>query len=218
MHRVNRSDGEVTKQKILHTAAELIAQHGFAKTTSKAIAQAAEVDLASINYHFKGRDGLYQAVLVEAHQQYLDEQYLIELTASALPAEDKLHDFFKTLTEKLLSDNSCYSQVLMREMLTSSAQLSQFMEHSGTRKFLLLRQIISDAAGLPIDHPQLLPCVLSVMAPCFMLIFAGSNASSPLHRVAHMDADALAMHLKVFSLAGLKAVHEQISIQPQDAL
>lgn len=212
MHRVNRSDGEITKQKILHTAAKLIAQNGFAKTANKAIAQAAEVDLASINYHFKGRDGLYQAVLIEAHQQYLDEQYLIELTRSTLSAEDKLYDFFKTLTTKLLTDDSCYSQVLMREMLTSSVHLSQFLEHSGTRKFLLLRQIISEASGLPIDHPQFLPCVLSVMAPCFMLIFAGSNVSSPLHQISHMDSETLAMHLKIFSLAGLKAVREQLQL------
>ena len=58
MSRAGRSDGDLTKSKILDAAGRLIAQDGFAKTTSKAIAKLAEVDLAAINYHFDGRDGL----------------------------------------------------------------------------------------------------------------------------------------------------------------
>lgn len=58
MSRNRRSDGDATKAKILDAAGNLIAQHGFAQTSNKAIAQAAEVDLAAINYHFNGRDGL----------------------------------------------------------------------------------------------------------------------------------------------------------------
>lgn len=209
MHRLRRSDGDVTKKKILQSAAELIAQHGFAMTSNKAIAEAADVDLASINYHFKGRDGLYQAILTEAHRQYFDEQDLIDLVASNLSPEDKLGMFFEKLVVKLLSGNTWYSQVLMRELLASSAQLNQFIEQDGARKFILVRQMISDASGLPVDHPQLLPCILSVLAPCFMLILAGSNPSSPLHSVSNMDAHDLAMHLKAFSLAGLTAIRGQ---------
>lgn len=209
MHRLRRRDGDVTKKKILQNAAELIAQHGFAMTSNKAIAEAADVDLASINYHFKGRDGLYQAILTEAHRQYFDEQDLIDLMASNLSPEDKLGMFFEKLVVKLLSGNTWYSQVLMRELLASSAQLNQFIEQDGARKFILVRQMISDASGLPADHPQLLPCILSVLAPCFMLILAGSNPSSPLHSVSNMDAHDLAMHLKTFSLAGLTAIRGQ---------
>ena len=110
MHRLRRSDGDVTKKKILQSAAELIAQHGFAMTSNKAIAEAADVDLASINYHFKGRDGLYQAILTEAHRQYFDEQDLIDLVASNLSPEDKLGMFFEKLVVKFRSGNTWYSQ------------------------------------------------------------------------------------------------------------
>ena len=63
MSRAGRSDGDLTKSKILDAAGRLIAQDGFAKTTSKAIAKLAEVDLAAINYHFDGRDGLLDFVV-----------------------------------------------------------------------------------------------------------------------------------------------------------
>ncbi len=59
--RALRTDGEATYNRILETAGKLFATSGFAETSSKAIAAKAEVDLASINYHFGSRSGLYQA-------------------------------------------------------------------------------------------------------------------------------------------------------------
>lgn len=46
--------------------------NGFAGAPSKTIAAAAKADMASINYHFGNRDGLYRAVLVEAHHRIID--------------------------------------------------------------------------------------------------------------------------------------------------
>ena len=56
-NRGTRADGELTRTRILETAGQLFAAHGFAATPSKAIAAQAEVDLASINYHFGSRNG-----------------------------------------------------------------------------------------------------------------------------------------------------------------
>lgn len=61
--REARKDGEATRLRILEAAGELCATLGFGETSNKAVAAKAEVDLASINYHFGSRNGLYQAVL-----------------------------------------------------------------------------------------------------------------------------------------------------------
>lgn len=95
MSRSRRRDGDLTKAKIIEAAGHLIAQEGLAQTTNKAIAQLAQVDLAAINYHFEGRDGLYKAVLVEAHRHYIDEQQLAELVQSSLSPTRKLEVFLK---------------------------------------------------------------------------------------------------------------------------
>lgn len=211
MPRARRTDGDATKQKILFAASKLIAQNGFAKSSNKAIAQAAEVDLASINYHFKGREGLYQAVITEAHSQYFDEKDLIALAALDISAEEKLGLFFEKLTLNLLTGNTWYSQILIRELLTSSSRLDQFFKQDGNRKFLLILDMISEISGLSPNQPQILACMLSVMAPCFMLILAEINPLSPLHNVSKMDAQQLATHLKTFSIAGLKAIKNQHS-------
>ena len=86
MPRARRSDGDATKARIIEAAGQLIAQNGWAKTTNKAIAKNAEADLAAINYHFAGRDGLYRAVLTEAHAHYLNEARLREIAGSSASA------------------------------------------------------------------------------------------------------------------------------------
>ncbi|MGM0563781.1 MAG: TetR/AcrR family transcriptional regulator [Pseudomonadota bacterium] len=52
-----------TKTKILDAAEALFADFGFAGTSLRAITQRAEVNLASVNYHFGSKESLVQSVL-----------------------------------------------------------------------------------------------------------------------------------------------------------
>ena len=51
-----------TKEKILDVAEELFADHGFSETSLRMITTKAEVNLASVNYHFGSKKTLIQAV------------------------------------------------------------------------------------------------------------------------------------------------------------
>ena len=84
--RASRTDGEATRARILQAAGELFGSRGFAETTSKAVAAHAGVDLASINYHFGSRSGLYQATLIEAHRRLFTVDALSQLVHAPLPA------------------------------------------------------------------------------------------------------------------------------------
>ncbi|WP_151980751.1 TetR/AcrR family transcriptional regulator [Acinetobacter guerrae] len=208
MSRLRRRDGDLTKAKIIEAAGQLIAQEGFAQTTNKAIAQLAQVDLAAINYHFEGREGLYKAVLAEAHTHYIDEQQLAELVKSSLSPTRKLEIFFESLISKLAANDVWHSQVFIRELFSPTPYLEQFMAHDGNRKFQYIRQIISQVSGLDENHPSLLPCIVSVMAPCLMLIIASTNIAVPVHHVTKMDSQQLVQHLLSFSLAGLAEIEK----------
>jgi len=51
-----------TKEKILDAAEALLAEHGLAGASMRAITTGAEVNLASVNYHFGSKEALIQAV------------------------------------------------------------------------------------------------------------------------------------------------------------
>ncbi|RUO34588.1 TetR/AcrR family transcriptional regulator [Aliidiomarina soli] len=62
-----------TKDKILNAAERLFADQGFELTSLRQITGAADVNLASVNYHFGSKKALIQAVMERYHAQFMPE-------------------------------------------------------------------------------------------------------------------------------------------------
>jgi AcrR family transcriptional regulator len=63
--RTPRSDGEQSRRRLLLAGLRLFAQQGYANTSTREIAEAAGVNVASISYYFGDKAGLYRAVFLE---------------------------------------------------------------------------------------------------------------------------------------------------------
>lgn len=63
--RKPRSDGVEARERLIGVALRLFAEKGYAKTSTREIAQAAGVNVAAISYYFGDKEGLYRAVFVE---------------------------------------------------------------------------------------------------------------------------------------------------------
>jgi TetR/AcrR family transcriptional regulator, regulator of cefoperazone and chloramphenicol sensitivity len=63
--RAQRSDGEESRERLLHTALRLFAEKGFEKTSTREIAAAAGANIGAISYYFGDKAGLYRAVFFE---------------------------------------------------------------------------------------------------------------------------------------------------------
>ncbi len=51
-----------TKERILHAAEDLFAQHGFAGTSLRQVTSKADVNIAAVNYHFGSKENLVHEV------------------------------------------------------------------------------------------------------------------------------------------------------------
>jgi len=60
-----RSDGVEARNRLLDAALSLFADKGYSKTSTREIAQAAQVNIASISYYFGDKEGLYKAVFTD---------------------------------------------------------------------------------------------------------------------------------------------------------
>lgn len=60
-----RTDGIEARERLLHAALKLFAEKGFAKTSTREIALAAQVNIASISYYFGDKAGLYRAMFTD---------------------------------------------------------------------------------------------------------------------------------------------------------
>ena len=63
--RAARSDGVEARKRILLSALSLFAANGYAKTSTREIAQAAGANIAAISYYFGDKAGLYAATFTE---------------------------------------------------------------------------------------------------------------------------------------------------------
>jgi AcrR family transcriptional regulator len=63
--RSPRSDGEASRERLLRAGLSLFARQGYAKTSTRELAEAAGVNVASISYYFGDKAGLYRAVCIE---------------------------------------------------------------------------------------------------------------------------------------------------------
>lgn len=78
-------DNSETKESLLNASIEIFAEKGYEGATVKDIADHAQVNVALINYHFGGKEGLYRAVLESAAQTRLEsvDRVLKKVTTSS---------------------------------------------------------------------------------------------------------------------------------------
>ncbi|MFV0336185.1 MAG: TetR/AcrR family transcriptional regulator [Tropicimonas sp.] len=204
--RPTRIDGEATRKRILEAAGRLFAETGFAETTNKAIAAQAGADLASINYHFGSRAGLYRAVLIEAHRRIISLDDLERLLAANLTASGKLKRLIARFVMGATAKRGWYAKVLSREILSPSSHLSALSMPEIVAKMEIALAILSEITAIPRDDPALMRCLMSVLAPCAMLLVGQQNISPLPGAVLQMPRRVLIDHLHRFAMGGLEAM------------
>jgi len=97
--RAPRSDGEQSRMRLLLAGLRLFAEHGFSKTSTREIAEAAQVNIAAISYYFGDKAGLYRAVFAGPLSTPHDDIARYADPAMTLP--DALHGLYAGFLEPL---------------------------------------------------------------------------------------------------------------------
>jgi AcrR family transcriptional regulator len=84
---------EYTRNLIIKAAVSLFAEKGFERSSVRDIITKARVNQAAINYHFKGKDGLYFEVLKIAFKTLTEDAGLDAEELKSLPREKALRRF-----------------------------------------------------------------------------------------------------------------------------
>ena len=82
------SEPDPARARLVRAGLRLFAQQGFAATTTRELAQAAGVNVASISYYFGDKAGLYRAVFFEPLGEIADG--IAAFSAAPLTLEDAL--------------------------------------------------------------------------------------------------------------------------------
>jgi len=215
--RTRRTDGSTTRLHILETAGQLFAERGFAESTSKEICTRAGTNMAAVNYHFGSRDGLYEAVLIEAHRQLVSIDELASLASETSDPRLKLRAFLMHLLELGSQPRAPWGfRVVLREALSPSPALPALIRQAVLPKARLIRGLIGGIMGLPDDHPSVQRALLFAVLPCIVMTVAPKDLASKV-LPALKDAEGLADDLMRYVFAGLDAVAKEAARTPAPA-
>ena len=97
--RKSRADGVEARKTLLLAALKLFSEKGFAKTSTRAIAQAAGANIGAISYYFGDKAGLYRAVFAEP--MGIPAQNVAQLGQSHLSLRQCLEAVVKSFLEPM---------------------------------------------------------------------------------------------------------------------
>jgi len=154
-----------TEQKIFDAATELFLENGVDRTSVRDIASKAKINLALMNYYFRSKENLFDAILTQLVQN--NTKKLIKVLDSDLPLEDKIRDYVH-LYISLLAENPLLVSFFMSTLHRSRDRITKLKAISSlysTEKFT--QQIIEESKSGKIrrvDPTQLYVDMLSLIA------------------------------------------------------
>ncbi len=145
-----------TKTCILDTAEKLFAERGFSETSLRLITSKAEVNLASVNYHFGSKKELIRAVLARYLERFMPNAAndIMQLKQHHNPS---LSDIFSALVNPLLELNqlrpngtAIFLQLLGRGYIESQGHLRWFITmHYGEHLNLFVKAVEESTPHIP---------------------------------------------------------------------
>ena len=208
-HAAPTSAGDTTKQKLLDTAELLFAEQSYAETSVRDITAAADCNLASINYHFGGKENLYAEVFKRALTDLREYRmaYVQQVLDQEAPAlEDLLTAFSVAFLKPLVEDQRGRLLMLLfhREcnmpLLPSDMFFSELIDPLSKQMF---EGYDRTCPGLAQEHKQLslnslVGQLMFVVQSARMYELAGRN-ESPI-----LDHARMVEHIVRFSVAGTR--------------
>lgn len=97
--RPARSDGQLARERLLGEALRLFSEQGFARTSTRAIAQAAGANISAISYYFGDKQGLYRCAFLEPMSSSNVQEQIDGWNDPGLSLEQALHRFYSGMLD-----------------------------------------------------------------------------------------------------------------------
>ena len=201
------------KDRLLDTAEGLFCERGFKGTSIRDIAAAAGCNIASVNYYFGSKEGLYEEVwhrhLIPMRDSRIASINRVMSQAEGRPnLEDLLRSFADTFVGSMVdtSKSSRLSKLMAREYIDSHLPTNMFVNEVMMPTISAMHSALMKTCP-KLDESKILPVVFSVIGQLVHLVHVktmfepgGDDLSLPV-----FDSNEIIDHIVKFSAAGIRA-------------
>ncbi len=171
------------RERVLEVACEMFAEAGFHGTHLREICRRAVANVAEVYYHFHSKEGLYEAVIMEAGRRLFRQNGNFEASRH-LPPEQRLLKLAESLLERLTAEGAWIAKLLAREWVDPACGGQNYAASGLERDFVLLQAVMRDFLGAKADREAIRLYALSLIGECVFYCLAGENPNHPLTQLA----------------------------------
>jgi AcrR family transcriptional regulator len=196
-----------TRDRLLDTGTRLFAERGFEQVTVRDICGAAGANVAAINYHFNGKEGLYLEVLrgaVAIMRGTTDEMIR---AGEGLPPEAQLETLVLVFLQRVCAGrNGWIHQLMLHEMRKPTPGLDLIVEEVIAPRFAYVHGVVARLLGTGEDDPRVMPCANSVQSQLMVAMKSPIAAKLGMPELTIERVPDVARHIARFSIAGIRAL------------
>lgn len=208
------TEGGPTRERLIEVAERLFSEHSFAATSVRHITAEAGCNLAAVNYHFGGKDQLYEEIF-RRRLEAMREQRLasIRQTVEGSPTlEALLRSFATAFLEPFMttSEGRQWHRLMRRELHEPHLPQGMFVGGIITPVYEeLAAALVRVCPGLDLEAARY--CTYSVVGQLIQLLRVERYAEEEagFQRVPRVSLPELIEHVVLFSTAGVRAAAEQ---------
>jgi AcrR family transcriptional regulator len=206
-----------TRLRLLHAAGEVFAERGFRGATVREICRRANVNVASVNYHFTSKEELYSAVLNFAFRHAQRSDPLSDPSPSPdSPPKERLYRYVLDFLRKILDEGrpAWHGMLMSREMYEPTGALETVVIKAIRPQHEKIAAVVREIVGKPLPPEDIGRCVFSIIGQC--LFYRHSRPVivrlRPGFRCDPAEIERTAAHIAAFSFAALRhmAKHRKI--------
>ena len=191
--------GEDTRRRILETALDLFAAHGYEGASTRQIADGAGVNLPAIQYYFGNKEGLYRAIIddinadTDRHMSGLVERVRVALDDPDTSRAD-LAALLGDMLEAFMGLVTSGTKVESRRLIFARAEIEEtpgldILHENGMRQiFNPCLGLLSRIYGKPVTAPEMSVRMLALIGQ--VVIFC-NNHKRPILAAAGLDAESV---------------------------
>jgi AcrR family transcriptional regulator len=196
-----------TRQRLIESATRLFAERGFAKVTVREICKAARANVAAVNYHFGGKNGLYQEIVQSAIRTMHGTTQEIQKLGEGCPPEEQLRIFVRVfLTRVVQARDGWIHRFMAHELNDPTPALDMVIKQVIKPRMAYLGSVIATLIGCRPNDPRVEHAVMSVQAQCLVLLNDKIAARFQQFQMTPKRLEQVGDHITTFSLAGIKAL------------
>lgn len=186
--------GADTRERLVQAGLVLFGRHGFDGVTTRALAEAAGVNLAAIPYHFGGKEGVYAAVAEHVVSTCGTE--MLDVIAEVLPQGERpstpleATQRLKTLITGVIRvitrspTRTLYGSFIVREQLQPGAAFEMLYERMFCHVHGATAELVGIIQGTSPDAPHI---IMQAHACLGMALSFGANREVILRRLGMND-------------------------------